>query len=155
MERLVEARAGAELDAARRLFLEYRDTPGVAECVTGFQQEVDSLPGRYFVLLVALDDQDALGCVAVRELDPQTCEMKRLFVRPEARGRHLSRRLAEEAIRHAVAAGYARMRLDSLPSMTAAIALYRSLGFHEIPRYYDAAPPLALFFEIDLNPPNR
>lgn len=150
MEWFAEARTPEAIETARTLFWEYHATPGVAECVQGFQQEADSLPGRYSILLLAYTGGFPAGCAGVRPLESGACELKRLYVRPAARGRRLSRRLMEEAMRRAAAAGFRHMRLDTLPSMTAAISLYRSLGFREIARYYHGAPENAIFFEADL-----
>lgn len=149
-----EAASAADLDSIRRLFLAYRDTPGVAECVVTFDQEVESLPGAYAppagaLFLASVGGLD-IGCAALRPLSDGVCEMKRLYVDPAARGSGAGRQLALAAIHTARAKRYHTLRLDTLPSMESAIALYRSLGFRKIARYYDSAPPSALFFELTL-----
>jgi putative acetyltransferase len=114
--------------------------------LVGFDEEVEALPGGYDFVLVA----DRVGCVAVRRLDQIACEMKRLYVRPAARGTGAGRALAFSAIEHARDRGYAVMRLDTLPSMAEAGSLYRSLGFVETERYNDNPAPGVRFMELRL-----
>ena len=120
-----------DVELVRTLFREYVDSLGVDLSFQGFEEEVAALPAGYDVLLVAGTD----GCVGVRPFEEGVCEMKRLYVRPSARGTGLGRRLAFAAVEHARALGYRTMRLDTMPSMGAAQALYESLGFVEIPPY--------------------
>jgi len=149
-----EAAFPADLDSAQRLFLAYRDTPGVSECVVGFEREIAGLPGDFgqpkgAILIASIDAAD-IGCVALRPLDKGVCEMKRLYVAPAARGGGAGRRLVLAAIDAATGKGYRALRLDTLPSMESAIALYRELGFRGIDRYNAAAPADAMFFELPL-----
>jgi ribosomal protein S18 acetylase RimI-like enzyme len=124
-----------DLDVVRDLFTEYAASLGVDLSFQDFDHELASLASFYELILIAKEGDRAAGCVALRRLDETTCEMKRLYVRPDFRGHNLGRTLAERIIEEARRAGYARMRLDTLPTMTAAIPLYESLGFVEIAPY--------------------
>jgi ribosomal protein S18 acetylase RimI-like enzyme len=141
----------------RRLFEEYARELAIDLCFQGFGAECASLPGAYAPprgrLLLAEADGHDVGCVALRPLDAATAEMKRLYVRPAWRATGLGRRLATTVITEAAALGYDRLRLDTLPSMRAAIAMYRSLGFREIDAYYVNPVPGALFLERALGAP--
>jgi ribosomal protein S18 acetylase RimI-like enzyme len=152
--RIIEAHEAPLLESVRCLFLEYSRGVGVDLCFQDFSKELAGLPGDYRpptgALLVALSDEEAVGCVALHRWSEDAAEMKRLFVRPAGRGSGLGRRLALEVIDRARRAGHRHLRLDTLPSMQAAIALYRSLGFREIPPYRENPVPGSLFFELDL-----
>lgn len=120
-----------------------------------FAAELAGLPGKYAgpkgALLLARDPAGApLGCIGLRPLDGETCEMKRLFLLPEARGMGLGRALAEAIIAAARDRGYRELRLDTLPSMTSAIALYEGLGFERIEPYYAPTPPGTVFMALAL-----
>jgi len=143
-----------QIDQARALFREYETLLGVDLSFQGFEQELAGLPGAYTPpsgrLILAVDGDTPAGCVALRPLAAGVCEMKRLYVRPAARGARVGRLLAETVIAEARAIGYARMRLDTLPSMKEAIALYRSLGFVEVAPYYASPVAGTLFMELAL-----
>lgn len=143
-----------ELPDVRALFTEYAASLGFSLAFQGFEAELASLPGRYAppggCILLARGAQGLAGCVAMRPLDASTCEMKRLFVRPAFLGRGVGRHLAEAVVGEARAAGYARMRLDTVPAMQAALGLYRSLGFRDIQPYTDNPLPGARFLELRL-----
>ncbi|HWH55725.1 MAG TPA: GNAT family N-acetyltransferase [Gaiellaceae bacterium] len=139
---------------ARALFLEYAESLGFDLGFQDFEAELRGLPGEYAppggVLLLARVAKEAVGCVGLRPLAPETCEMKRLYVRPEARAGGAGRALAEAVIEVGRELGYRRMRLDTVPTMTAARALYRSLGFREIEPYRFNPIPGTSFMELDL-----
>ena len=149
------ARPGALADAVRDLFLEYGESLGFNTCFGGFDQELLALPGDYALprgcLLLAKEGGRAAGCVGVRPLDAASCEMKRLFVRPQYRGQGLGRRLAEDAIARARITGYRRMLLDSLPTMREARTLYAALGFTASAPYYDNSLLGSDCFELRLD----
>jgi ribosomal protein S18 acetylase RimI-like enzyme len=128
-----------ELDPVRALLREYERGVGVDLCFQDFDRELAGLPGDYApprgALLVAEVEGAIAGCVALRPLEGDGCEMKRLFARPAARGHGLGRALTMAIIEEARRLGYTRMRLDTLPSMREAIALYGRLGFRDIAPY--------------------
>jgi GNAT superfamily N-acetyltransferase len=145
-----------DLEVVRGLFAEYAGGIGVDLAFQGFDVELEGLPGKYQPpggrLLLAWKDERAVGCIALRPLGAgtDTCEMKRLYVRPEARGEQLGRRLAERICREAREAGYARICLDTLPMMASAQSLYASLGFVPIEPYVFNPIPGTKFLALDL-----
>src|ERR1700760_2830772 len=146
---------------ARELFIEYQRALGVDLCFQGFDQELATLPGRYARptgrLLLAIDGESILGVAALRALDGGDCEMKRLYVRAEGRGLGIGRLLTATLIEEARLAGYRRMRLDTLPGMTEAQSLYRSIGFTETAPYCGnpIAGPLYMAFDLLSRRPER
>ncbi|MFT4546263.1 MAG: putative acetyltransferase [Verrucomicrobiales bacterium] len=151
---MIRAQSPDEIDDARRLFREYEAFLDVDLCFQDFEAELASLPGKYGgpegELLLAYEADHAVGCVALRRLEDGVCEMKRLFVRPAARGRGLGRQLAEEIVRAACELGYATMRLDTLERLEGAMHLYEGLGFRRIGAYYDNPLAEVAYFEADL-----
>lgn len=147
--------SAADLAAVQDLFREYAASVETDLCFQGFDAEVCGLPGAYQppagALLVAEVAGALVGCVALRPLEPPAVgEIKRLYVRPAGRGQGLGAALASAILECARAAGYRRVRLDTLPSMTAAHGLYRRLGFREIAPYCDNPVPGVRFMELDL-----
>jgi putative acetyltransferase len=154
---LRQAASPADLATARALFEEYQASLGFSLCFQNFDAELASLPGAYAPpdgrLLLAFAGDGPAGCIALRKIGEEICEMKRLWVRPAFRGTGLGRRLAESLLAEARAIGYRRVRLDTLPSMAAAQALYLSLGFADIPPYNDHPIEGTRFMEAILPPP--
>lgn len=152
--RIDRAIAAAQIETARTLFQEYAASLGVDLSFQNFAGELAGLPGDYApphgCMLIASWDGHTAGCVAMRKLAHTVCEMKRLFVRTEFLGKGIGRGLALAIVDEARAAGYERMRLDTLPTMQAAQALYGSLGFREIPAYCHNPVPGTKFMELKL-----
>ncbi len=147
----------ADIAAVHALFVEYAQSLGFSLCFQNFDDELATLPGKYGPprgrLLLARDaGGTAIGVVGVRPIADGICEMKRLYVVPAARRLQLGRRLAVAAVAAGAELGYAAMRLDTHASFTAAIPLYRSLGFGEIPPYYANPLPNVVYFERGYGP---
>jgi putative acetyltransferase len=151
----IQAESAEDIARARELFREYEAWIEVDLCFQSFEKELAGLPGDYGApagrLLLAFQDGQLAGCVALRKIGEGVCEMKRLFVRPDFHGKGLGRRLIDQVVKEAKEIGYRRMRLDTLPPrMNKAIALYRGLGFREIEPYYENPVPGALFMELQV-----
>jgi ribosomal protein S18 acetylase RimI-like enzyme len=142
---VIRPAAPADADRVRELFREYADGLGIDLSFQDFDTELADPLTFYELVLLAPD-----GCVALRRIDEETCEMKRLYVQLAARGKGLGRTLTQALIAHARARGYDRMRLDTLPAMTAARSLYTSLGFREIEAYRRNPVHGTTYFELDL-----
>jgi GNAT superfamily N-acetyltransferase len=153
-----QADSAAKIELAREMFREYSSQLGVDLSFQDFERELRELPGKYAPpegrLLLAYyfegGNRKAAGCGALRQMDLAACEMKRLYVRPEFRGRGLGRALSESLVAIARVIGYSSMRLDTLPSMHEAHKLYQGLGFREIAPYYESPVPGSFFLELDL-----
>ena len=151
--RTVQAETPEQIEVARKLFEEYAAWVEISLCFQNFDQELAGLPGDYTPpsgrLLLAYEEDQLAGCIALRELENGACEMKRLYLRPSFRGKGLGRELAEKIIDEARRIGYKRMCLDTLPGrMDQALSLYRSLGFKEISPYYVNPVEGATFMEL-------
>ena len=152
MSEITQATTEAQIEQTRALFREYEAWLGMSLCFQSFEEEVATLPGRYAPpggrLYLAYEGDEPIGCIALREIEPGICEMKRLFLRESARGLGLGVRLIEQVIADAREIGYAKMRLDTYPpKMGKAVSLYEAHGFHEIPPYYDNPHDGVLYME--------
>jgi GNAT superfamily N-acetyltransferase len=150
------ARVPEELADVRALFREYADSLGFPLDFQGFEDELAGLPGDYapprgaILLGGRTAPEEVLAVVALRPLAPEVCEMKRMYVRPAARGLGLGRALGTAILEEGKRLGYRAMRLDTIDTMTPAITLYESLGFRRIDAYRYNPMPGALFFEAPL-----
>jgi putative acetyltransferase len=152
MIEIIPVETEQQIADAKKLFREYEAWFGMDLCFQGFEEELRGLPGKYVSpngrLLLATVDDDSAGCIAMRGLDKEICEMKRLYVRDKFRGHALGRLLIERIINEAKIAGYKKMRLDTFPQkMGRAVNLYRTYDFYEIPAYYSNPYEGVLFME--------
>ena len=151
---IVPARIPDDIPVIRDLMREYAEELGIDLGFQAFEDELDRLPGEYALpvgcLLLARCGDEVIGMTAIRPLEADVCELKRMIVRPVWRGRGVGRRLAEEAIGAARGAKYRRMRLDTLARLEPALELYRSMGFVEIDAYRENPCEDALFMELEL-----
>lgn len=152
--RVKHAQTKTEIEEVRKLFREYEALLDVDLCFQSFEEELAGLPGKYSCpsgdLLIGLYGKRTVGCVALRRIDDGVCEMKRLFVEPEARGTGLGRRLAQEIIVVAQNLGYSTMRLDTLDILKAAMHLYETLGFRRTKPYYENPLHGVVYWELNL-----
>lgn len=154
MVELVSGTTPGIIDLIRCLIVEYAAALPVDVSHERIDDEAEGLPGEYApprgALLLALMDGRPAGCAALRPLNQEICELKRVYVRSEARGHGVGRGLVEALIRTARSIGYRQMRLDSIPTLKPALGLYRSLGFRFIPPYRAIPTKSALFMELKL-----
>ena len=156
MIEITQAESPEQIEEIRKLFREYENWLDIDLCFQDFEKELANLPGKYEkpdgrLFLISEKNQSA-GCIALRKIDVDVCEMKRLFVRGDFRGLGLGKMLIEKLLEEARSTGYKRMRLDTLPDkMPLAVKLYKSYGFCEIAPYYHNPHEETLFMELDLN----
>ncbi len=152
--RIVLVESAVDLERVRTLFREYWNSFGFTPCFQGFSEEVAGLPGKYAPpggrLALALVDDAAAGCVALRRIDAERCEAKRLYVRPEFRGRGMGRALLQWVIAEARAAGYREMLGDTMPLMRQALEMYERIGFQRTAPYIPEATPGAIYLRLKL-----
>ena len=145
----------------RELFAEYTDMLAEGDsqfreylAIQKYDEELEHLEAKYApphgrLYLVSCDGQTA-GCIALRRIDAQSCEMKRLYVRPFFRGQRIGELLVRQVIDDARAIGYSHMLLDTLPFLQSALHLYRRFGFYEIPSYNDSPMETSIYMKLDL-----
>jgi ribosomal protein S18 acetylase RimI-like enzyme len=155
MDVIIQAKSQLDVEETRKLFTEYARSLGFELCFQNFDKELAELPGEYTPpagrLFLAVDNARSVGCVALRKLNSGTCEMRRLYVTREHRGKGLGRKLTEAAIAEAAAIGYDSLVLHTLPAMKSAVRLYRQMGFSEIPPYETNPVEGAVFMEFRLH----
>ena len=151
--RIAEAIWPFDTETVVALFREYSESIDADICFQGFEQELASLPGKYAsplgCVLLAYSEDVLVGCAALRPLTEATCEMKRVYVRPNFRGLGWGRTLALALIERAATAGYQSMRLDTLATMVAAQKMYLSLGFKPSDSYYNNPLPGTIYMELE------
>jgi GNAT superfamily N-acetyltransferase len=151
---IVLAASEEDYALAKTLFLEYARDIDLDLSFQDFDRELAEIrvqygPSEGGILILRVDGQPA-GCVAVRRFEMDTAELKRMYIRPAYRGQGLGRRLGEEALALAKRLGYRAIRLDTLPQMGKALALYLGFGFVEIPAYRFNPVPGAKYYELKL-----
>lgn len=153
--------AYASKDEVKILFSEYTDMliegdPGFKKYldIQNYDEELTHLEHKYGLpygrLHLAYYEQDLAGCIGLRKIDEENCEIKRLYVRPQFRGKHIGEYLVEQIIREAKEIGYSCMLLDTLPFLQNAIHMYRKYGFYEISSYNDSPMDTSIYMKLDL-----
>lgn len=154
MLEFISVKSDKDLIIVRDLFKEYASSLGFDLCFQNFDKEIAELPGEYVPpdgrLIIAKYKSEIVGCVALKKLSNSVCEMKRLYIKPEYRGKGIGRALVNFIINEAHEIGYTFMRLDTVPAMNQAISLYRSIGFYEIEPYRYNPIPGAMYLELNL-----
>jgi ribosomal protein S18 acetylase RimI-like enzyme len=153
MIKIIQAETSKQIEEIRRLFREYEKWLNLDLCFQGFEEELTNLPGKYAKpngrLFLAIVNSETAGCIALRKLEENICEMKRLYVRDEFRGFGLGNKLIKKLIKEARLIDYQKMRLDTLPDkMAEAVNLYKSHGFRKIAPYYHNPYGKTLFMEL-------
>ena len=155
MYEIVVANTPKLIEETGKLFREYEKWLNISLCFQGFEEEVNTLPGKYARpegrLYIVKSDDKYCGCIALRKTEAGICEMKRLYLTKDTRGKGLGRKLVSKIIQDAKETGYIKMRLDTIKEkMPNAVELYKKFGFVEIEPYYNNPNPHTLFMELDL-----
>jgi ribosomal protein S18 acetylase RimI-like enzyme len=149
------SKSDEDFKITKDLFIEYKNSLNLDLCFQKFHEEISDLQSQYSgpaggCVILCFEDSEAIGCIALRKFENETCEMKRLYLRPEARGKGIGRALAEKIIEKAKEFGYKKMQLDTLETMKEAIALYKSIGFTEIEPYRYNPNKGVVYMKLDL-----
>ncbi len=155
MHEIIEVNSIELIEETKKLFREYEKWLNVSLCFQGFEEEVNTLPGKYGSpegkLYIVKSDNKFSGCIALRKLEDGICEMKRLYLQPELRGKGIGNELVSKIIHDAKDLGYKKMRLDTIKEkMPNAVRMYEKYGFVKTEKYYDNPNPHTLFMELDL-----
>lgn len=152
--KIVEAKE-TDMQDVRELFREYQGWLNIDLCFQGFEEELATLPGRYAppkgVILLAIEDSKAVGCVGVRSRVENEAELKRLYVQASHQGKSIGKQLFQTAMSKAKRIGYASIVLDTLPSMRAAKSLYMAYGYKQIPGYYENPEEGAEYYRYEFS----
>jgi GNAT superfamily N-acetyltransferase len=152
--RYIEAKSTNHFNNARKIFIEYQNCIGIDLCFQDFQTELKELPGKYAAphgcIILVYAARKCIGCVALRPIDREICEMKRLFVMKEYHGQRIGTELVKRIMQKAIDIGYRKMRLDTLESMKPAMHIYTGIGFKEITSYYHNPLKNVKYFEYEL-----
>lgn len=151
---IIIATTPADFATGKQLFLEYAESLGFSICFQNFEQELADIQVQYGApngcLLLVLNGETTVGCAGVRRWNDDIAELKRMYLKPETRGKGMGRELLQTALEHARQLGYRNIRLDTLPTMKAAIAIYRESGFTDIPAYRENPIEGAIYLEKQL-----
>jgi ribosomal protein S18 acetylase RimI-like enzyme len=154
--KLTEAKSSSDYEIAIKLFKEYASQIGIDLGFQNFNEEIENLESKYSrpkgVIYIAYNDENSpVGCFGIRAFDSTICELKRMYLKEEARGLGIGKLMMKKSITVAKELGYDKMRLDTLSSMLPAVGLYEKSGFYEIEPYYFNPIEEAKYFEISLN----
>jgi len=154
MLKFIDVSTPEQINIIRNLFIEYEKVIGCDLCFQDIENELANLPGRYAPpdgrLILAEYDSKLAGCIALKRIGDDICEMKRLYVRSEFRGKKIGRILAEKIVADAREIGYLIMRLDTLKRLPEAVSLYKSMGFIETKPYVHNPLEDVIFMELEL-----
>ena len=155
MPEYIIAHTPQEYTAAATLFTEYADWLNIDLGFQHFESELKELSQMYAAptggIILCKEDEKYIACVAIRKIDAETAELKRMYVQSDKQGKGIGKTILTHAIEMARGFGYQRIRLDTLDHMIPAINLYKHAGFKLIQAYYHNPIASALYFELDIN----